>query len=178
MSKVSNCWFPGWLKELAHWVEVIDGHYFEENRYIHNELVRIARAILEVEVDEPHPCEEPTYEPKTYDEAIALCKDWERCVDESCFICWKTPKGVWPPTTYSNVVPFSWERDKWPELWKEMVKDRYPGHLGFCKDEWIFKALVRHRDSTPGRAVCQAYLYYRNHHDWAERLSKTEDDCD
>ena len=146
----------------------------EENRCLREKLYQVLEIPQEVQV------EEPVYEPQTYDEAIALCKDWRRCVVDD-FVHWETPrKDIWRVSVLDrfSLHLASWENNRWPELWKEMVKDRYPGHLGFCEDEWIFKALIRHRDSTPGRVVCQAYLYYRNHRNWAERLSKTEDDCD
>ena len=146
----------------------------EENRCLREKLYQALEISQEMQV------EEAVYEPQTYDEAVALCRGWKRCVDESYFICWKTPKGVWPPTTYSNVVPFSWEKDKWPGLWKEMLKEGCLRklYLSEISDEWVFNlSSVIYTDSTPGRVVCQVYLIYKGHPDWAERLSKHEELC-
>ena len=169
-SKDSHCWFPKWLKELARWIESVDSHNFEENRYIHEELVRIAKAILKTEINEPHPYDESAYEPQTYDEAIAVIKSWQRRTNITGLLCWKSPTDAY---YYAWHEVDSWEKDKWPELWEEMVGADYRGQLSFYDDAWFwFRLSVTHKDSTPGRVVCQAYLYYRNHRDWAERLSK------
>lgn len=151
-----------WLQELAEYVE-----YLEKQQ-----LILISKSIEEPKSE---------YEPQTYDEAIALCKGWKRCVMDG-FVHWETAKGAWwiidpndevgfCEADYEN-YNFSWERDKWPDLWKEMIMEDCPGYLYFQEDKWILYFPSRHQDSTPGRVVCQAYLVYKGHPEWAERLSK------
>lgn len=167
-SRGSHCWFPKWLKELAQWTENIYPHNFEENRYICRELMRIAKVILKAEVDEPPPCGE--YEPQTYDEAIALIKGWERCVVDGSVHWNKTYEFG---STVDMSVPVIWEKVYWPNLWKEMSTEDHPGHLYFHKNVWVlYYSSGYSKDSTPGRVVCQSYLVYKGHADWAERLSK------
>jgi len=136
-----------WLKELAEYVEFIDRReqgLREEATYKKKFEATYAFA----------PVIQKEYEPQTYDEAIGLCKGW-------------------PRTAFGYDI--SWERDNWPELWKEMSR-KYDcvGHLYFHKDEWALYFPSGYRDSTPGRVVCQAYLCFRNHPDWAKRLSKND----
>jgi len=107
------------------------------------------------------------YEPQTYDEAIALCKGWPRA---------------------AFGYDISWEKDKWPELWKEMIEARCKGILYLDEDSWVFSfpsylhkdvmmsafPSFKFRGSTPGRAVCRTYICCQGHADWAERLSKDD----
>ena len=163
-----------WLKELAEYVEFIDGRAQVTNSHLREQLNRLLDSTQEEK-------EEAEYEPQTYDEAIALCKGWKRCVVDM-FVHWETPKGAWwmidpndnigfCEADYEN-YNFSWERDKWPELWKEMTTEDCFGHLYFQEDRWVLYFPTRYEDSTPGRVVCKAYLVYKGHSDWAERLSK------
>ena len=155
-----------WLKELAEYVEFTD----RRDRLAYRDL----RERVSVPAQEE-------YQPQTYDEAIALCKGWKRCVVDG-FVHWETPTGAWwmidpndevgfCEADYEN-YNFSWERHKWPDLWKEMVEDGCVGHLYLYKGKWTLTLPGRHEDSTPGRVVCKAYLVYKGHPDWAERLSK------
>ena len=159
----------GWLKELAESVEFIDRRD------------RLAYRSLREQLSEPDQKEKVKYEPQTYDEAIALIKGWKRCVASDYFVHWETLTGDWvligrdvavdDQSTYDACI-VSWEKDKWPDLWKEMVKDGCKGHLYLYKNRWTLNLPGRYEDSTPGRVVCQAYLCFKNHRDWAERLSK------
>jgi len=128
------------------------------------------------------------YEPQTYDEAIALIKGWKRCVADDYFVHWETPSRDWvligrdvavsDEYTYDACI-VSWEKDKWPELWKEMEEDGKGRYLYLTNGKWILNCLFMvRRDSTPGRVVCQAYLSYKDHADWAERLSKKATNVD
>lgn len=115
---------------------------------------RLAYRDLREQLAQPTQKTEIKYEPQTYDEAIGFLKGWPRA---------------------AFGYDISWEKDKWPELWKEMVKANCRRHLCYELDEWTFKLLsTTQRDATPGRVVCQAYLVYRGHADWAERLSKND----
>lgn len=158
----------GWLKELAEYVEFID----RRDRLAYRDLrERTSETPQKVELE---------YEPQTYDEAIALCKSWRRYVDGTGRVQWITPDGVRMEDSYSIkdqcVDGFiSWERDKWPELWKEMVEAKYRGYLCFYENEWKLNVQsIVHKDSTPGRVVCQAYIVFKGRVDWARRLSKDD----
>lgn len=167
---MQNEFLGNWLKELAEYVEFID----RREQGLREEVAR-KKKTKEAQKE---------YEPQTYDEAIALIKGWKRCVVDM-FVHWETPKGAWwvidtndeigfCEADYEN-YNFSWERDKWPELWKEMSTDSNCGHLYYYKNEWVLYFPVKYKDSTPGRVVCKAYLVYKGHADWAERLSKEEE---
>lgn len=147
----------------------------EENRWIREKLDQALEIPQEVQV------EESVYEPQTYDEAIALCKDWRRCVVDD-FVHWETPsKDIWRVSVLDrfSLHLASWENNRWPELWKEMLEDEKGRYLYLTDGRWVLNCLFMIRsDSTPGRVVCQTYLHYKGHTDWAERLSKTEADCD
>ena len=160
-----------WLKELAEVVEFIDRREQFDICHPHKQF------------------SEPTqeeYQPQTYDEAIALCKGWKRCVMDG-FVHWETSKGAWwvidpndkvgfCEADYEN-YNFSWERNQWPDLWKEMIEAKIRHlYLSEISDEWVFNLDSRiYTDSTPGRVVCQVYLVYKGHADWAERLSADVD---
>lgn len=147
-----------WLKELAEYVEFIDRR--EEGL---REEAAWKKKTQKVGLE---------YEPQTYDEAIALIKGWKR-YPETGLARWESPSGDRVVFDFGKCSA-SWENHKWPELWKEMVEALHRGSMYLYENEWTFNlpAYQRYRDSTPGRVVCQAYLYYRNRRDWAERLSK------
>ena len=161
-----------WLKELAEYVEFID----RRDRLVYRSLRE--------QLSKSDQKDDVKYEPQTYDEAIALIKDWKRCVVD-CFVHWETPTGDWAIIDPNDEVGFSeydyenynvsWERDKWPELWKGMIKAKirrlYLSEI--TENTWVFNLdSTIYTDSTPGRVVCQAYLVHKGHIDWAERLSK------
>lgn len=156
-----------WLKELAEYVEFIERRDRLAYRDLRKRLDGISKPVQEAESE---------YEPRTYDEAIALCKGWKRSVIGS-FVCWENPK--WTIKGIYGHQLTSWEKDKWPELWKELNKTKRNGHLYFYSDRWLYDfTFVSYRESTSGRVVCKAYLDYKGHADWAERLSKETADAD
>ena len=114
----------------------------------------------------------PKYEPQTYDEAIALIKGWKR-YPETGLARWESPSGDRVVFDFGKCSA-SWEKHKWPELWKEMTTENCPGHLYLQRDMWVLYFFSRCEESTPGRVVCQAYLVYKGHADWAKRLSKND----
>ena len=161
---MSRAKLRSWLKELAEYVEFIDNRVRMEGRYL-----CIHRTSSPTELE---------YEPQTYDEAIALIKGWKRCVVGS-FVHWETPTGNHVIFRDERIHEFyihadSWEWDRWPELWKEMVEAKIRRlYLSEVSGKWVFHLhSVVYTDSTPGRVVCKAYLVYKGHADWAERLSK------
>lgn len=154
-----------WLKELALCFEALDQREQKESRYVRKELTRIWQNSEYTQ--EP----KPKYEPQTYDEAIALIKGWKRCVIGDA-IYWENSEAVFPRGFYGDCL-ISWEKNKWSDLWKEMSAEDYPGHLYYHKNVWIlYYSSGYSEESTPGRVVCKAYLVYKGHPDWAERLSK------
>ena len=165
--------FGDWLKELAEYVEFIDRRD------------RLAYRSLREQLSKPDQRDDVEYEPQTYDEAIALCKGWKRCVNEFGLVHWETPTGAWWVIDPNDRIGFceadyenynlSWERNKWPELWRELVgaeiTNLYLSEIS--ENTWVFNLdSTIYTDSTPGRVVCQIYLRFKGHVDWAERLSK------
>ena len=139
-----------WLKELAEYVEFIDRRD------------RLAYRSLREQLLEPDQKDDVKYEPQTYDEAIP------QTYDEAIALC----KG-WPRAAFGYDI--SWEKDKWPELWRELVGAKITNlYLSeITENRWVFNLdSVIYTDSTPGRVVCKAYLVYKGYPDWAKRLSK------
>ena len=169
-----------WLKELAEYVEFIDRRdrlaYRSLREQLSNAPYYVHRSFLKFDTSGPDQKDDVEYEPQTYDEAIALCKGWRRSVVDGSVHWKKTFKGG-STGSCCNSVPASWEKECWPELWKEIPEVRRSGWLFLSKNNrWIanlrYIRSARYNDSTPGRVVCQAYLVYKGHADWAERLSK------